>query len=152
MLDHSSRSTLAPGPSGSGLWVGICEPLPLKQGYSTTFVFKSMCQGTQLVLQSRAALCKLVFESHKDARVQNWACFVPLGVYSISQNWHFQESKFMSSLITLFPYFSSLPVSVEPAGFKPSTSGWWSFFLPLCYPHCPSLTKTQYKISNCWMI
>jgi hypothetical protein len=38
MIDHGSRSTWGPGPSGSGFWAQIYDPPPLKQALPTTFV------------------------------------------------------------------------------------------------------------------
>ena len=38
MIDHGSRSTWGPGPSGSGFWAQIYDPPPLKQTFPTTFV------------------------------------------------------------------------------------------------------------------
>ncbi len=38
MIDHGSRSTWGPGPSGSGFWAQKYDPPQLKQTFPTTFV------------------------------------------------------------------------------------------------------------------
>ena len=37
-IDHGSRSTWGPGPSGSGFWAQKYDPPPLKQTFPTSFV------------------------------------------------------------------------------------------------------------------
>ncbi len=54
MIDHGSRSTWCPGPSGSRLQIQNCDLLPLKQGHPTTFVLLSLHQVEWLRLQRHA--------------------------------------------------------------------------------------------------
>ena len=42
MIDHGSRSTWGPGPSGSGFRAQKYDPPPLKQTFPTTFVLKKI--------------------------------------------------------------------------------------------------------------